>query len=313
MKLRVVRFFFCVAMAASLLYGCKQKIVEGPTDTLTSGSINIVVDESFRPVIETQIEQFERLFPEAHIKASYLPEASCLKELFYNDSIRMAIVTRYPTAKEEKFLAGKLEYLPKSDKIANDAVTIIVNTNSSDTLYTKQQLKDLLQGNTKSNKKIVFDGLNTTSTVRYITDSILGGQALDTSIVKAAVNSQAVIDFVASNAEAIGLLGLSWVGNPEKEDQVKMLDKIKIAYMQCEVCDDQPYVKPMQQSIITRRYPLVRGLYFILKENFNGLGSGFSNFLRLEKGQLIFRRSYLSPVMDFDVRKVFIDTSSLGK
>lgn len=313
MNLKLIGLSISALLMFFLVTGCKQKIISVPTDTLTTGAISIVVDESFRPVMEEQIAQFQRLYPDAHINASYLPEALCLKELFFNDSTRLAIITRYPTAKEEKYLADTLGYLPKSDKIANDAVTIIVNANSNDTLYTKQQLKELLQGKMKTNKKIVFDGLNRTSTVRYITDSILGGQPLDTSIVKAAINSKAVIDFVSQNLNAIGLIGLSWVGNPESEIQVKNLQKIKLAFVQCEICDNKPFVKPMQQSINTRRYPLVRGLYFILKENYGGLGSGFSNFLRLERGQLIFRRSYLSPVMDFDVRKVFVDTSSLGK
>lgn len=313
MKRRLRELFFIAGLLVFTAFGCKEELGPIPTDTLTSGTINVVVDESFKPVVMNQIAQFERLFPDAHINATYLPEASCLKQFFFEDSIRMAIVTRYPTGKEEKYLLDTLGYLPKSDKIANDAVTIIVNAKNADIYYTKQKLKDLLLGKIKTNRKIVFDGLNTTSTVRYITDSILGGSALDTSIVKAAVNSQAVIDFVASNEDAIGLVGLSWVGNPENQQQVKMLENIKLCFVQCEICDDMPYVKPMQQTINTRRYPLVRGLYFMLKENYNGLGAGFSNFLRLEKGQLIFRRSYLSPVMDFDVRKVIVDTASIGK
>ena len=60
----------------------------------------------------------------------------------------------------------------------------------------------------------------------------------------------------------------------------------------------------MQASILTRRYPLVRGLYYILKENYSGLGRGFVNFLEQERGQLIFKRAYLGSRMDFEKRKV---------
>jgi phosphate transport system substrate-binding protein len=86
-----------------------------------------------------------------------------------------------------------------------------------------------------------------------------------------------------------------------------MLKKVKIAYVSCVVCDDEPFVKPMQASILTRRYPLVRGLYYILKENYSGLGTGFVNFLNQERGQLIFKRAYLGTRMDFGVRKVQIN------
>jgi phosphate transport system substrate-binding protein len=61
---------------------------------------------------------------------------------------------------------------------------------------------------------------------------------------------------------------------------------------------------PSQQTILNRRYPLVRGLYYLIKENYTGLGNGFVNFLKYERGQLIFKRAYLGPIMDFNTRNV---------
>jgi len=44
-------------------------------------------------------------------------------------------------------------------------------------------------------------------------------------------------------------------------------------------------------------------LYYILKENFSGVGNNFVNFLQYERGQLIFREAYLWPTqMSFDVQ-----------
>ena len=77
--------------------------------------------------------------------------------------------------------------------------------------------------------------------------------------------------------------------------------------LQCISCKDTPFVKPTQASIQTKRYPLVRGLYYMIKENYPGLGTGFINFLKHERGQLIFRRAYLGPVMDFEIRNVKIN------
>ena len=106
---------------------------------------------------------------------------------------------------------------------------------------------------------------------------------------------------------AIGMIGISWIGNPEDTAQLNLLKKVKIAYVQCKACKDSPYVKPVQASILSKRYPLVRGLYYVVKENYQGLGTGFVSFLKNEKGQLIFRRAYLSPVMDFGIRSVKIN------
>jgi phosphate transport system substrate-binding protein len=63
----------------------------------------------------------------------------------------------------------------------------------------------------------------------------------------------------------------------------------------------------MQESMITRRYPLTRGVYYVIKENYEGLGTGFVSFLKYERGQLIFKRAYLGPIMDFELRNVQIN------
>jgi phosphate transport system substrate-binding protein len=64
---------------------------------------------------------------------------------------------------------------------------------------------------------------------------------------------------------------------------------------------------------MTKRYPLVRGFYTIVKENYSGLGSGFAAFMRFEKGQLIFRRAYLSPgKIGFNERNVRINENPGG-
>ena len=83
---------------------------------------------------------------------------------------------------------------------------------------------------------------------------------------------------------------------------------MRIASLEC-TCPEKTYVKPYQANIMTKRYPLVRGLYYILKENYNGLGAGFANFLEYEKGQLIFRRAYLWPAkMNFSVRSATLNS-----
>ena len=293
-------------MILFFITGCESK-VKGPTDTLVSGTIHLSVDESFKPVMEEQIRVFKKSFPQAHIIAEYKTEADCFKDLYNDSANRMVIVTRGLNEEEDVYFLDTLKFYPHWDNIANDAITVIVNSKSNDTLFTLERLRNQLSGKTNREQKIVFDGLNATSTVRFVMDSILKGEKFDTSVVQAVKTSQQVIDYVAKTENAVGFVGISWVGNPEDSAQVKMLNKVKIAYLSCLVCDDKPYVKPMQASILTRRYPLVRGLYYILKENYNGLGTGFVNFLNQERGQLIFKRAYLGTRMDFGVRRVRIN------
>jgi phosphate transport system substrate-binding protein len=294
-------------MIPFFIAGCNGNIKKGPGDTMATGTIHISVDESFKPVMEEQIRVFEQSFPKAHIIADYKTEADCFKDFFSDTSNRMIIVTRGLKSDEDAYSLDSLKYYPHWDNIANDAITIIVNSKSIDTIFTLERLRNQLSGKVNREQKIIFDGINATSTVRFVIDSILKGEKFDTSVVQAVKTSREVIDYVSKTEKAVGFVGISWIGNPEDSAQVKMLNKVKIAYVACEVCDEKPFVKPMQASISTRRYPLVRGLYYILKENYDGLGTGFVNFLNQERGQLIFRRAYLGTRMEFGIRRVKIN------
>lgn len=294
-----------VVLAAALFAGCSQTPKQDTRDNTTSGTIHISVDESFKPVIDSQIKVFEASFPNAKIIAHYKPEADCLRDLA-QDSTRMIIITRKLNREEEKYYIDSMTYRPIMGLIAYDAVSVIVNNNSPDSVFTMDDIRGILAG--KSNYKLrpVMDGISATSTVRFAIDSILRGQPVGKNVT-AARSSQGVIDYVAGNTDAIGFIGVSWIGNKEDSNYVSFLQKVNIASIQCSICTIETYVKPYQANIATRRYPMVRGLHYILKENYGGLGSGFANFLETERGQLIFRRAYLWPArMSFTVRDVYM-------
>jgi phosphate transport system substrate-binding protein len=296
----------CVALVAVVFFAScnEEKKTNNYTDTPISGSIEISVDESFKPVMEEQIAMYEASFPGTKINAHYKSEADCMKDFFKDTSNRLVIVTRGLTDKEEKYMTDSLGFACGWQEVARDAVAVIVHKNSTDTFFSLKDLQERLTGKIKKEQTIVFDGLNRTSTVRFIQDSILKGKTFDTAVVRAVKNSDEVIDYIATHENAIGFVGINRIGNPEDAKQVALLKKVKIGLVQCDLCVEKPYILPTQQSILNRRYPLVRGLHYIIKENFKGLGSGFIAFLKYERGQLIFRRSYLGPKMNFNVRNV---------
>ncbi|MFC4262371.1 PstS family phosphate ABC transporter substrate-binding protein [Ferruginibacter yonginensis] len=299
------KLVFVTITCLVLLVACaEKKQVEKITDTPTLGTIHVSVDESFAPVLQAQIDMYQASNPGTKIIAHFKSEADCLKDFFKDSATRLVIVTRGLLPKEERYMMDSLGFNPGWNQVAADAVAIIVNKNSSDTLFTLERLQQQLTGNFNKAQTLVFDGLNKTSTVRFIEDSVLKGKAFDTSVVRAVKTSDDVVEYVATHENAIGFIGVNRIGNPEEPNQVAMLKKVKIAYVKCEVCDDKPYVMPSQETILNRRYPLVRGLYYIIKENYTGLGAGFVSFLKYERGQLIFRRSYLGPMMDFEVRNI---------
>jgi phosphate transport system substrate-binding protein len=303
--LKYVRLILLVVVSALTTSGCGDSSEsDRKRETTTRGRINISVDESFKPVIDSQVQVFESLHPEAKIIVHYKPEAECLKDLD-NDSIRMVIVTRGIDRKEQDRLKKKLSFNPSFGPVAFDAIAVITNNKSEDTLFTMQDIRSLAQGTSGFRYKLLLDGTSATSTVRFVQDSLLKGSPLSPNIV-AAKSSPAVIDYVAENNDAIGLIGVSWVGNKNDPQVLSFLERVKIAGVECRGCNGT-YVKPYQANIAGGRYPMVRPLYYILKENYDGLGSGFANFLIYEKGQLIFQRAYLLPArMQFEVREMQI-------
>ena len=305
---KVVKALILLVLLAVNTISCTTKKQVVPSDTPLNGTINISVDESFKPVIDEQIKMYEASYPGTKINVHYKPEAECLKDILNDSATRLVIVTRGLNKKEEKYFEDSVDYVPRWDKIATDAIAIVVNAASKDTVFTKKRLQDLLTGKAANKEKVIFDGLSATSTVRFAIDSILKGNRFDTSVVKAVKNSSEVLNYVANDINAVGMVGISWIGNPEDTAQVNMLKKVKMAYVECSICGDSPYVKPSQLSILTHRYPLVRGLYYILKENYSGLGEGFVDFMTFERGQLIFKRAYLgSSKIGFAIRNIKIN------
>lgn len=303
--MRLITLILVISIVVLTTGGCSNSSEKTKQrETTTSGSIQISVDESFKPVIDSQVQVFESLHPDAHITVHYKPEAECLKDLD-NDSIRMVIVTRGLTDAEQENLKKKLSYPPPYGPLAFDAVAVLVNNASKDSAFTMQDIRSIAEGTSGYKYKMLLDGTSATSTVRFVIDSLLKGKPLSKNVV-AAKNSEAVIDYISANNDAIGLVGVSWVGNQNDPQVLSFLEKVNIAAIECRGCNGT-FVKPYQANIAMARYPMVRPLYYILKENYEGVGSGFTNFLIYEKGQLIFQRAYLLPArMRFDVREMRI-------
>ena len=76
-------------------------------DTFDYGTINISVDESFKPVIEEQLQMYHFTYPNTNIKVSYKSEVECFKDLL-NDSVRMIISARSLSSKEFEIFKNNL-------------------------------------------------------------------------------------------------------------------------------------------------------------------------------------------------------------
>lgn len=261
-----------------------------PTDTLSSGSIEISVDETYKPIIEEQLKVFDSSFPKASIKASYKPEAEVIKD-FMDGKARLILVTRELLPAEKQTLQQN-KVVPTSLAVAKDAVALIVNKESTDTALSISQIKGILTGVYNKKYTVVFDHQGS-STVRYVLDSLIPGQKLGANVY-AAKSNEAVIDYVKDNPDAIGFVGMSYVSDMEDPAGMAFIKDVKVVSVMHDSL--QRFYQPYQAYIAPDWYPLTRNLYYVHRETYPGLGTGFANFLSRERGQLIFKQARLFPL-----------------
>src|SRR5688572_13522500 len=87
-EMKIVPWVMIVGMIA-LGSSCRDKDKSGNIlDTPTAGSIKIAVDESLRPLLDSQINVFESIYFNADLGVSYTSEAEAI-DLLLKDSVRL--------------------------------------------------------------------------------------------------------------------------------------------------------------------------------------------------------------------------------
>ncbi|TPE45211.1 PstS family phosphate ABC transporter substrate-binding protein [Pontibacter mangrovi] len=301
MKIKALGIAAFAAVAA--LSSCGNNSGE-KLDTPTSGNINISVDESFKPVIESEISTFEGIYKYANVEAAYKAEGEVVKDLL-NDSTRIAVISRELTP-EEKAVFDKQNRIPRVTKIAIDAVALITNKQNPDTLITLDELKKVFRGDIKNWKDlsegsdlgditIVFDN-NNSSTARFVKDSVLASNKLPENTF-ASNSHKALIDYVEENKNALGVIGVNWISDFDDSTAVGFLKRINVLGISTEAAPQstESYYQPYQAYIAQQAYPLRRYLYIISTEGRAGLGTGFASYVASDKGQRLILKSGLVP------------------
>lgn len=299
------RQFWLIGIVLLLaLSACRSKSKEGQTDTYSSGVIAIAADESFEPIIQEEIDVFESLYPLAGIVPRYTTEVEAIN-LLLKDSVRLAIATRTLTEEEMNSFHSR-KFYPREIKLATDALALIVNRANPDSLLSVRDFSRILTGEAKTWKQVnsnsglkdiqvVFDNKNS-STVRFAMDSVCGGKPLAAENVSALKTNQQVIDFVAKNPAAIGVIGVNWLGNRSDTTNLSFKEEIRVMAVSAEdVATPENSYKPYQAYLYYGNYPLARPIYAILNDPRNGLPWGFTSFMTSDKGQRIILKSGLVP------------------
>ncbi len=311
--------YFLTVLAGSwlALASCQSSSSTEATDTPTSGTVAVAVDETFAPILQAQVDTFGKLYPDAHVKLKIEPEENVLVDLI-NDKVKVAVVSRELNAEENAAFAKQTTY-PHTTRIGIDGLAIVLHPSNPDSLLTIDQLRAIFTGKSTTwgqvsgQKKlgeinVVFDA-NRSSTARFVRDSLTKGAAL-TPRVFAASSNPALLDYVAAHPNAIGVVGVNWISDHDDPAAMKFFNKVRVAGITARP-NPKPddYIQPYQVNLAQKtpaqlaqypelqNYPLRRNLYIINREARTGLGTGFASFVAGKNGQLIFQKSGLLPAL----------------
>lgn len=294
-----------LTLILGLLSSCgDSKPKSGRTDTYSTGTITVAMDESFSPLIEEEIQIFELVNPQAKIKPLYTNELEAINML-KTDSVYIAIAARNYRPDEIDNLKER-RMVPVSFPIAYDGLALIVNKENTDTCISVKDFSSILSGKATKwseiypgsklgNFDVVFDNKNS-STVHYCVDSVLNGKPINCPNVSAVKTSAEVINYVEKHKNAIGIIGSNWLN--DKRDTTNLTFNKNITVMQVSKLDKATAAnsrKPFQYYFLTGEYPLVRTIYVLLNDPRRGLPTGFGNFISGPKGQMIVLKTGLLP------------------
>ena len=277
---KIVAFIAIVSLIA-ITINCNKKTEQ---ETILKGNVSVFVDESLRPIIDEQVEIFESRY-DGKIQLISKSENEIIQGLV-KDTTKIAVLTRQLTNEEQKVFASRKNF-PKQTHFASDAIVLIANINTKDTLISIEEITDFLKESTSTKiKGLVFDNPNSSS-VRYLNNLAGIKESANKNIYSFKTNEE-VIKYVSQNSGMIGVVGLNWI-------EQSNADLEKIAVLSVKNVKSNSYIYPSQNSLAEKTYPLARDLYIINCQGYSGLGMGFSSFVAGEVGQRIILKSGLLP------------------
>jgi phosphate transport system substrate-binding protein len=285
-----------------ILVSCAGGSKSGPDETPTRGNIKIIADESFQPLIDTEVFTFTHLYTNAKVKPEYKPEYDVIND-FMNDSVKVIVTSKKLSDYQIQYLRDT-QIIARTTTYAYDALALVTNKENKDTLLKYSSIKDIFLGkiskwkevNPKSklgNIRVIFDN-NKSGNIRYFKELFEIKDSLSGNFFAVKNNAQ-VIDFVSRNPDALGIVSVNWISDKDDSLSMSFINKINVVAISQQYINDGSYYRPYQGSIYDKSYPFVREIYLISRETFTGLGSGFINWACAEQGQRIVLKSGLVP------------------
>jgi phosphate transport system substrate-binding protein len=303
MKIKLLGILLVVVAFISCEKGAK--LTKDSKETVVTGTTSILVDETIFPIVEDVVAVFENEYKNAKINLISKSEGEIL-QLVKEDHSKIAILARNLNSDELQYFSNK-KIIPRITEFAEDAVVFIAHKdNAMETVSIDAFSKKLTGVDAKWKQKVVFENPQS-STISFLKATLEVGQ-IDTKQVFSMKDSQELIQFIAENKDAVGVVGVNWLLQPPVDLEASV-QNIKILGVSIPaIKDGKSFVKPNQSNIADHSYPWTRKLYLLNFQGGKGLGMGFASYIAGENGQRIILKSGLSPIK-FPSREINVKKS----
>lgn len=312
-SLRYILPLLPLVAGAALMFGsCTGKKKEPARQPIAK----VACDESFESVMEQEVAVFEYIYPKEDVIASYMPESEVIDSIMAMGDYKNGVTTRPLTEEQLKYLRSKKKIV-NQQRIAVDAIALIVNPENPVEILSRKDLAEILSGEVTrwdqvepsklGEIQVVFDHQGS-STVKFMRDSVLGGRPFGPN-VSAVKNNPDVFKAVSENRNAIGVIGVSWItadmsgressveelaARAEQSDTTVMGFREDVKVLKMRGDGEVTAYKPYQAYIFDGSYPLHRSVWMICTAP-GGTSHRFYSFVTGFQGQKIIQMTGILP------------------
>jgi len=294
--------FMMFFIAVGFMIACQNKGTPKLPQTPTSGETKIIADESYIPMVDSQVKVFTSLYKLVHITPVYRSEKRLIAD-FLNDSVDV-VVTSWAPSEDLKEALLKTQVVIRTVQVAHDALALVMNRSNMDSLLTYDMVRDIFAGKITGWKQInpdsklgninvVFDN-DSSANIRYFKERFKLANQLPANFFALNSNPE-VISYVSKSPDALGIVSVNWISDREDSQAGKFSGMVKVAAISQEFLDQNSFYMPVQGSIYDKTYPFVRTVNMLSRESSIGPGSGFIAWVAGEQGQRIILKAGLVP------------------
>ena len=302
MHRKIKRLLFFV-FAASVFSACLDMEHKGKrNDIPTKGELEIALDINDSLLFVQLIDRFHDLYPKAHITPKFMAPIALLEGVRDKKITALYINHAFDSAMIDALESRQIKV--RSHDIGMGATAFIVNRHNPNNRISVDSLCSMLSGKCsawgRSNDKLVFAMLKNDLIYNDLEEFYKKNASqpigkLSLPKVVQFASPQAVFDFVKKTPGALGFVGSNWIA--DRGDTLARFNRKQIKVLEVQHPVSGEFHLPYQSQVYAKQYPFIRPIMGYDLQGYSGLAQGFLAFCCDQSGQVILKKSRLSPAL----------------